>query len=486
MAVDQLQMFLKKIEDKAFVPSGEEIGLLGANLVLTAKEQIGYVGLVWQVGVYLLILVSEQPEIGVDSFYQMYGYNTVANALVATLQNGDFPLGLGFIVHDFLPNDGLRGLAANRVVRRALAGLGAEHFKIPVENFRSASPELRRASALFLNHAEGFGIPAPSRLQMASALLLATPAGAQERELVTRVFLDNLVGDNRDINLFYCWFAAAEAFPELWYEPDYLNSLIRAIQRCKELGDKGQIALAHILSDRQVLSVATNDFDLLVLLGLAGWWLYTRCRLGQGLDIAWQSIFALANTFPVLSDALRDYLQIGQAGVMSPEEVESLQSDFQEAIRTLRQESRLRSYRGVSLALQMQRYNLVNVFEPLYEALEGSSVISEEVASRIRSLDALELIDGNPLQKADRYPIEGDLRMQMINDHQKILDALCRAVELRERLDHGVQTNREARLSLSDNAVKREANELLNRYPELTWAVEWFLPEVLNNDWHKE
>ncbi len=167
---------------------------------------------------------------------------------------------------------------------------------------------------------------------------------------------------------------------------------------------------------------------------------------------------------------------------MSPEEIERLQLDFQEATRILRQESRLRSYRGVPLALQIQRYNLVNIFEPLYEALEGSSAISAEIAEKIRSLDGRKLIDENPLQQADRFPIEGDLRMQMINDHQKILDALCRALELREHLDRGAQANIETGLSLSDSAVKHEASELLSRYPGLAWAIEWFLPEVLSEN----
>ncbi len=105
---------------------------------------------------------------------------------------------------------------------------------------------------------------------MASALLLATPPDAQERELVTRVFLDNLVSDNRDMNLFYSWRAAVEEFPELWHEPGYLSSLHTMIQRCRKLGNKGPSTLAQLLSDQQVLSVAANDFGLLMLLGLAG------------------------------------------------------------------------------------------------------------------------------------------------------------------------------------------------------------------------
>lgn len=479
MGIERLRQFLTKLETEGYIPSREQIETLGTDLVLAAKERLGYSGLVWQAGVYLLILASEHPELGVDGFYQKYGHDAVANALLATFENGDFPLGLGFVVHDFLPSDGLRGLTNVEAIRQALGALRAEHFKASVDNFRSASSELRRASALFLNHAEGLGIPPSSRLQMASALLLATPPDAQERELVTRVFLDNLVSDNRDVNLFYCWRAAAEEFPELWYEPGYLSSLPKVIRQCEKLGDKGPSTLAQILSDQQVLSVVTNDFGLLALLGLAGWWLYVRCKLGQGLDIAWQLIFALTDTFPALSEALKSYLQMGQSGAMSPEEIERLQLEFQQAMQALRQESRLRSYRGVPLALQLQRYNLVNVFEPLYEALEGSSAIPTEIADKVRSMDERELIDENPLQKTDRFPIEGDLRMQMINDHQKILDALCRALELREHLDRGGQTDIEARLSLSDDAVKHEARELLSRYHGLAWAIEWFLPEVL-------
>jgi len=81
MSVERLRQFLTKLEAEEYIPSKEQIEALGADLVLVAGERLGYSGLVWQAGVYLLILASEHPDIGVERFYQKYGYDAVAAAL---------------------------------------------------------------------------------------------------------------------------------------------------------------------------------------------------------------------------------------------------------------------------------------------------------------------------------------------------------------------------------------------------------------------
>jgi hypothetical protein len=191
-------------------------------------------------------------------------------------------------------------------------------------------------------------------------------------------------------------------------------------------------------------------------------------------------IWELTDSSPALHKTLKSFLENDQPPPRTPQELEQLQKAFQHVMLKLREDLRLRTYRGVPLAIQICRHNLINIFEPLYEALESSSTLPEPTVQKIQSLDASLLIDENHLQKDARFQkIMGELRSNMIRDFQFTIDLLQEALQLRLQLNQNSLINAETISSLLTDEVHHETTNLCLRYPDLRWAMEWFLPETL-------
>lgn len=474
-AVENLKNFL---EEEQFEPnlSPQRLENLGQDLIQAAQEREGYEELVWQAGTNLLLYTNFDEE-----FYQRFGYRAVANALYYTFVNGDFPLGLGFIVHDFLPSgDSLCELSKHHTIQQAIDSLRREQIKVPVQNFADAAPRLREATVRFLRQGKVFGLSSHLCLQITSSLLQATWGNNNEHEAVTKLFLEMLSTEQRDINLFYCWRASIDIHQSLANEASHLSILPNIMKISRNLSDSGRGVLAQILSDEQLLNSVSHDESLLTLLGLAGWWLYVNAdHERQGVSVAWQFIWSIEKKFPTLHSMLATYLEDDQLSEKEFEKIEELQQDFQRSMQKLRTEVRQRSYRGVSLAIKIYHHNLVSIFEPIYEALEGSSTLPQDVIETIENLDAYELIDENPLQKKEtRAPIESNLRIQMIKDFEDIIAAFREALRLRIKLGESFSISKKARVTFPTDELKFEVRELCHQYPELKWAIEWFLLET--------
>src|SRR5581483_1591265 len=130
-ALERLKVFCKEAESGQFRPTVETIDALGNALVEAAGVREGYTELAWQAGCYLLV-----ESDNVDDIYTRFGYPAVARALQATLANGTFPLGLGFM-NDFLPSGGLGTLVSHPCIQQALTSWGAQKATLAPENFRA-------------------------------------------------------------------------------------------------------------------------------------------------------------------------------------------------------------------------------------------------------------------------------------------------------------------------------------------------------------
>jgi hypothetical protein len=119
----------------------------------------------------------------------------------------------------------------------------------------------------------------------------------------------------------------------------------------------------------------------------------------------------------------------------------------------------------------------VSLFEPLYEALEDSSTLPQEVIETIQTMDGHELLDENPLQRESRFQIEGKLRLNMIKDFDAIIAIFREALELRQKISNRLTSSSEMAISLASNDAKQEIDTLSRQYPDLQWAIEWFLAE---------
>lgn len=491
-AIENLRAFIESAEQSGQKLSPEQRERLGNDLVQAADTREGYEELVWQAGMNLVFSLEQEEE--VEDFFQRYGYRAIASALFSTFINGDFPIGLGFIVNGFVLDDDLSTLANRSEIREALAMLEEERVRVPIENFVQSSSLLRRASRQFLSRAREAGLSASICLQIAASLLAATPEDDQEREPVTRTFLDALLAENRDISLFYCWRAAIEQHQALASEPSYLKVLPDIIKQYRAMDDRGIVLLKQLLSNGQLIdgiSKNENLSTLSIIIGLAGWWLSVRKgREGQEVEIAQQFLLHLGVSSP-LYKALINFLISKQSQsassrerhrqLKSEKEIVDLQREFQEVMQRLSEEVRLRTYRGVPLAIQIWRDNLIRYFEPLCEELGGFSALSQKTIQQIQGLDAQSLLDDNPLQREARYqPIEGKLRGNMIKDFETIVKLLQRALDLRLQLSDRATVDQEAAELLTREDVKREVSDLCKRDPALCWAIEWFLPETIS------
>lgn len=474
-AIENLKNFLEEAEQSEPSLSREQVENLGNDLVQAAEERAGYGELVWQAGTFLLLYTNFDEE-----FYQRFGYQAIANALRSTFVNEDFPLGLGFIAHDFLPPSGdLCELSRHQAIRQAVDSLQQERIRVPAQNFVQVVPKLREASFQFLRQGKAFGLSSSLCLHIASSLFQATWSNSQEHKTATELFLEMLSAEQRDINLFYCWRAAVDMYQSLNNEASYLSALSKIMEISRNLNDGGRGVLAQILSDEPLMNNASQNENLLILLGLAGWWLYVYAdRQREGISMAWQFIWTIEKTFPALHKILRAYLEEDQSSGKELEEIEELHKDFQECMQKLPSEFRQRSYHGVPLAIKIYHHNLVSLFEPLYEALEDSSTLPQDVIETIQALDGYELLDENPLQREARFQIEGKLRLNMIKDFEDIVAIFREALELRQKISNSFTSSQEIAISLASNDAKQEIDTLSRQYPDLQWAIEWFLVEV--------
>ncbi len=413
-------------------------------------------------------------------FYTRFGYATVANALQASLADGTFPLGLGFITEGFLPEGGLETLMRHPGIQQALATWNETKVTISPQNFRATPRALESCKAL-LEHAHTLHIPLTIHLQIAACLLLIATEKA-EKEQATRILLNVLTKNEKTITLFCCWRAACDLYPALWNENAYMDSLFALLKICHDLPDQGASMLAQLHADHNLLFALQENprLSYIFFIALSGWWLSVRHNRTEGEITARNLSWRVAETSPELGKALRSYLQGERSPEVPQEEIERMQRDFQKEMRTLREALRLRSYKGVPLALEIQRYNLMNIFEPLYETLESSSELPSEMYTMISDLDANALLDENPVQKKahGRWKIIGGLRLNMIQDYAEIVASARRALDLRKKLieatPEGVHTP-----SLTTSGILQEVAALQREDSELSWIFEWFLPEVV-------
>ena len=472
-ALENLKIFCKEVEHGQFQLTAEAIDTLGNALVEAARVSEGYAKLAWQAGVYLLVESGNDGDI-----YTRFGYTAVANALQASLADGTFPLGLGFITEGFLPDGGLETLVRHPRIQQALATWSETKVTISPQSFRATPRAIERCKAL-LDHAHTLHIPLAIHLQIVACLLL-TATGKAEKEQAARILLNLLTKNEKTITLFCCWRAACDLYPALWSEHTYMDSLFTLLKICRDLPDQGASILAQLHTDQDLLFALRNNLRLSYLIGLSGWWLSVRHSRKEGENTAWNFIWGITETYPELGKVLKSYLQDGHPPELPQEEIERMQKEFQKEMRTLREALRLRSYRGVPLTLDIQRYNLVTIFEPLYETLESSSELHSKVYSTIIDLDANALLDDNPIQKgaAKHLKIIGDLRSNMIKDYEAIVASARRALDLRQKLIEATPEGAPMP-SLTTNDILQEVASLQREDPELRWIFAWFLPEIV-------
>ena len=471
-AVIILEHFLIEIKTSGGDLELPRIQFLGQQLVEAAKTPDGYRDVVWRAGEYLILYASEYPDWGSEGFFDDYGYTAIQNSFEAVFALDDFPANLGFITHNFLPGGQLPRLFADARIRHTLEQCALERCRLSPDKIASLPSFFHDALLKYAIHTSNL-VPIHLRLQIVSLLLLLPDdqLRVSRKDLITAL-LNVLLEDDRDINLFYCWSAALEQFSELVFETHFINTLKLLLLRLIELDEKDKVAnLIQMFDHRPFTSVIGSEFELLAAYGLAGWWLFQRHRQGQGLEIAWQFIIETANSYPRFSAALSAYLEAGKSGMASPEEIEKIQQNFQTTMQELKLQMRLRGYRGVPLATQIQSDNLKRILGPLYETLEGSSSMPTGAIKEIRALDAEALIEDNSFQRSSMHPIEANLLMDMQRDYKQTVTLMKQALDLRLQIDEGDQ---ESQISLSENLVQADIRRLLTEYPDLTDLVRAF------------
>lgn len=473
-ALTNLTIFREYVDSNTFEPTEEALERLGHDLIEAAGVREGYEHVVWQAGAYLL-LVSEDA----DAFYERFGYDTVASALRASLEDGTFPLSLGFIDADFLPPGGrLEALMRHPLIGQVLQMFQVNPPALSLEYFR-ATPRIVQIGSQFLQYARAACVPGQVCFQIA-ALLLSAATSEQEAELATRAVLNQLACAGKTISLFYCWRAACERFPTLWEESAYMESLEAVLKDSRAFQDQGATVLSQLHTDEKLIEMTLHHSRLRYLTGLSGWWLYVRYNHTKSKDTAFKFLWAMMSSLPELYKALKSYLQSESQPEQTAEEVEQLQKDFQQEMRTLQEGLRLRIYRGLPLTLEIGSYNRINIFEPIYEALEGASALPAGIQSKIHALNASALVDNNPRQRAAKRSMQiiGNVRSDMIADYETIIATLRRALALREKLN-AASTEAASTLPLGTPEIQHEVALTVDDDPEMRWVFEWFLPETV-------
>ncbi|MEJ7654087.1 MAG: NYN domain-containing protein, partial [Chloroflexia bacterium] len=205
---------------------------------------------------------------------------------------------------------------------------------------------------------------------------------------------------------------------------------------------------------------------------MAGWWLWTSHGRDEGQLIAWQMVAELGPEYPTLNRILTHALQIEPGAEAA---LETYRREFDSLTKSLDLALGPRQYRGVALARKIHTDNVEQYFAPLRRALSSSSESPARIAHRVRVLSGRELVDRHPDQQTNIHPIEANLRVQLINDRDSIIQDLLLAAELRAKIEALDEQGREDTLSFADEHARRLLSEVVQQHESLEWAVNLFL-----------
>lgn len=438
-------------------------------IISSAALAKGYAHITWQACNQLISATSE-----LDVLLRKCILPAIARALDSAMGNGEWYRALGFINLPW-PNDMvLRDLLDSRDLRRIFASCAESpsSWQLPPDTCRSLPADIQHQVVAFLPYASQLGFPLSVRHQLSASLLIALDPSSDDFVLASGVLLDGLVEAGMSGLAFIMWRSLADVSSGVAAESRYLLYVRDYVEKGWESGIESLNLIVSLASDELLLQMCETSVDFCI--GLCAL-VFHGVQLG-GDGALRSALFRLLQHFGTIAPNLTEAIRIRLATHRN--ERESTTKDdaalFERTIETLRwQFDRKRTYRGLPLAQEIWRYNLVKLFTPILEhlcAVDASSTWLEEAVER---LDARKIVVDCPPQKESIHPIEGEVLANLIRDTEEITELVHRAHDILSRNPEAAESFRGR--GDPDQGFDIELDRLGGTGALSAWAVERFL-----------
>lgn len=317
-------------------------------------------------------------------------------------------------------------------------------------------------------------------LQWAACGLRVLPENSSFYERNAIVLLGTLLERKRPVSAYYCLRGMVEKKDALWNIP-ILSQIISAYVRfCSQKPTaSSDLALRDLIIDEAILRHCSGTMNLLSLIGPIGMYLYQQRRIEEAHTVCWLFISNVHESYPVLSTVFSNYFLSMELPEIPPSKSKQLsgwKAQLDEKIESAQHQLHPRTY-SYYLASAVYTDNVKRIFEPFL------NIIKEEkcdlnTLEQIRELDTKSLIDKSPLNMNSTNPIEGSLRLKMIEHNQRIKDALLAAAEMNLEFKHKKRTRE---INEADQVFEEFKIFTMELDMEAKWVWQTYLPELWNH-----
>jgi hypothetical protein len=423
-----------RVEEQLEKSGGFNLKELEITLPVIASYPDGFSGKAWEYGAKLMELTRQSGGDGLTVFNKI-GWKMLQQALTAGIIHKKVIQILSVTQYNFVPSGiNLSSVLSDPRIKTAIeAGLKIEKhpFVIP-SDLGTLPPDGQGIFAELLKVVHNLSIDDELRLQWSASVLRFCAPTTPAYFVAAQVLVETLLKDERIFSAYYSFRALCESHEDLW-DSDIAIEIAKAFIS-KHLYDISEIdVMTDFCIDVKEQSQLHEMAQLRLLTGVLGTHFWLSQKVERCEEIAWEFPGLFQLNYPTLSSTLAKYIADGDLPDMPPQYVDAmsnLETQFQDFLNAAQKELRERAYRGVPLAIKIYHDNIKNIFTPIFESIK-KRIHPEKIMKKIDAIDPVELVQANERQRQDKFPIQGNLLQNMINDNfdiKKSMEAACQTL----------------------------------------------------------
>jgi uncharacterized membrane protein len=307
------------------------------------------------------------------------------------------------------------------------------------------------------------GLNAMLRLSLASVLLSFSKPSSLHYGVGAQTLIESLTQTQRYGSAYVAWQALSQTSPDIVAEEALITLFQGLFNRLRDASEIASFQVLGEICETLATSAVLSDMNnLYLVVGAGSYLICIRASVPVCCNVAWQFVSEMHERFPALAKRMTRQLSGESLPPMQrAEQLEEKEGQLQEALRELDKELREHSVRNVSLARDIERENLEDIFMPLANLVRSGDSVPTDILARIEAVSPETIITLHPRQRTAtrndriRHPLLGD----MISYNQSRLKCLYRVAELRLELVELGKSRKE--LASEFEAARQESQQLL-------------------------
>jgi|GEM_PF-5354444 len=423
-----------RVEEQLEKPGSFNLKELETILPIIASYPDGYSGKAWEYGAKLMEVTRQIGGDGLTIFNKI-GWKMLQQALTAGIIHKKVIQILSVTQYDFLPSGiDLSSILSDPRIKIAIeAGLKIEKHPFIVPSDLGTLPQDGQGIfAELLKAVHNLSADDELRLQWSASVLRFCAPTTPAYFVAAQVLIETLLKDGRIFAAYYAFRALCESREGLW-DSNIANEIAQAFIDRHLSGNSEIDVMIDFCIDVKEQSQLYELTQLKLLTGILGAHFWLSHKVERCEEIAWELPGLFQQNYPNLSSMLAKHIADGDLPDIPPQyasELRDLDTQFQNLLNASRKELRERRYRGVPLAIKIQHDNIKNIFMPIFESI-NKRIHPKKIMKKIETIDPAELVQAHERQKQDKFPIQGNLLQNMINDNhdiKKSLEAACQTL----------------------------------------------------------